>query len=94
MHQRRLKADPEFDSRFWQFLDFTEVEEFMITSEGIHMLASRDPWGSGARRAFVAPTDLAYGMLRMHEFLLNDESQEVVVFRNALEAWDWLGLEV
>lgn len=85
-HQRRLKSDSEFDPGFRQFLDFTAVEHFGITPKGIHKLASRDPWGAGARRAFVAPGDLAFGMLRMHEFLLSDESQELAVFRSAREA--------
>ena len=87
-HQRRLKSDPEFDPGFRQLLDFTEVEHFGISPEGIHKLASRDPWG--ARRAFVAPGDLAFGMLRMHEFLVGDEPQELTVFRSTREAWDWL----
>ncbi len=92
-HQRRLKSDSEFDPGFRQLLDFTAVEHFGVTPEGIHKLASGDPWGAGARRAFVAPGDLAFGMLRMHEFLMGDESQELAVFRSAREAWDWLGSE-
>jgi len=92
-HQRRLSADPDFDPGFRQLLDFSEVSTFEITPNGVRLLASRDPWGKGARRAFVAPGDLEFGMLRMHEFILDDETQETAVLRSLSEAESWLELD-
>ena len=92
-HQHSLKVDPDFDPKFGQLVDFSEVDDFKITPIGIQMLVSRDPWDAGARRAFVAPSDISFGMLRMHEFLMDDKSQVIAVFRSAIEAWRWLGCD-
>ena len=70
--------------------DLTEVTPFWVTPKGIHILASSSPWRDGAQRAFVARSDLAYGMLRMFQTLLYPEAQEVAVFRTASQAWQWL----
>ena len=80
------KVDPDFDPKFGQLVDFSKVDDFKITPIGIQMLVSRDPWDAGARRAFVAPSDISFGMLRMHEFLMDDKSQQIIVFRSAIEA--------
>ena len=90
-HQRDLKADPDFDPSYREFFDFTAVTPFWITPQGIHILAANSPWKDGARRAFVAKDDLAYGMLRMFQSLLDGRGQQVAVFRTASEAWEWLG---
>ncbi len=85
-----LKADPDFEPSYREFFDFSEVEPFRITPPGIRTLASTSPWGDGALRAFVTHDDLAYGMLRMHQSLLDPETQNIGVFRNASDAWRWL----
>ena len=51
--------------------DLTEVTPFWVTPKGIHILASSSPWRDGAQRAFVARSDLVYGMLGMFQTLLD-----------------------
>jgi hypothetical protein len=92
-HQRRLRADPAFDSGYRQLVDLSPVEQFGLTPGGVRALAAKDPWGPGARRAFVSPTDIAFGMTRMHQILLDDQLQEIAVFRTKSEARHWLGLD-
>ncbi len=92
-HQRRLKKDPDFDPTARQLLDFSSVTHFRISPEAIRTLASKDPWTAGARRAFVAPQDLSFGMARMHQVWMADDSKSISVFRNLSEARQWLGLE-
>ena len=89
-YQRGLRANPDFDPSYREFFDFSEVEPFRITPQGIRSLASTSPWGDGAVRVFVAHRDCAFGMLRMHQGLLDSRAQEVGVFRTVSEAWQWL----
>ncbi len=89
-YQRGLKADPDFDPSYREFFDFSKAKPFRITPSGIRMLTSSSPWGDGAKRAFVAHGDLEFGMLRMHQSLLDAKNQEVTVCRTASEAWRWL----
>lgn len=57
------------------------MKSFRITPQGTQILASSSPWGDGARRAFVARGDLAFGMLRMHQSLLDSKAhQHVAVY--------------
>jgi len=91
-HQQRLRTDREFDPGFRQFADFSDVEETTIAPEVIRELARTNPWGAGARRAMFAPSDLLFGLARMFE-MLDEQLDEVRVFRNADEARAWLGLD-
>ena len=43
-----------------------------------------------SRRAFVAPTDIAYGLTRMHQLLLAETEQQIGVFRQMNDALLWL----
>lgn len=90
VYQRGLRADPDFDLSYREFFDFSEVESFPMTPRDLQMWADRSPWGDGAQRAFVAPRDFVFGMLRIHQRLLESRGQEVSVFRTASEAWQWL----
>ena len=89
-NQFGLKADPNFNPSYREFFDFSDVKPFSMTARGIQSLASSSPWGDGAQRAFVAGSDHAFGMLRMHEILLDASAEKVAVFRTAGEAWRWL----
>ena len=92
-HQQRLMADSRFNPMFNQLLDATAVVDFEISTNGVQILASRNPWKSGVRRAFVATDDLAFGMFRMHEAYLVENSKEIIVCKSIEEAHKWLGLD-
>jgi hypothetical protein len=90
-YQHRLKADTNFDPAYREFFNLSEVNDFRLTLMGIRIWAANSPWGDSTQRAFVARSDLVYGMLRMHQSLLDLSPQEVAVFRTVGEAWSWLG---
>ena len=92
-YQRDVKADPRFNPAYREFLDCSEVRVFEVTPQGLRILASGSPWKDGAKRAFVAHADHAFGMLRMYQSLLDPRVQEVAVFRTASEARRWLELD-
>ncbi len=92
-HRQHLKADPQFDSTFRQLADFSGVTRLAISATSIRALTSSDPWDSGSRRAYVASTDVVFGMTRMYATLLGESKSNIAVFRRAEEARRWLDVD-
>ena len=92
-HQDKLRNDPEFDPCFFQLFDCTKVTQADLSTDAIHQLAERNPFGLGALRAFVAPSDLMYGLSRMFQILTDHHQDELSVFRDIHEARKHLSLD-
>lgn len=92
-HQRWLSGDRAFDPNGMQLVDLSQVDELGLSSAAVRQFVDGDPWAPGARRAFVAPNDLAFGVARMHEILLGGTGQQIMVFRSLSQAQDWLGVQ-
>ncbi len=93
--QRQINEDALFEPDMNQIFDFQDVKQVELTSQGIRHLANRNPFGAGARRAFVVkPGALAmFGMMRMFEILTDEYPDELrVQFDDVKEARSWLGL--
>ncbi len=94
-HQRLITNDPAFVPDLHQLFDLREVTDVALTTEGIRLLASRNPFGVGAKRAFiVAPGAMVvFGMLRMFQIFTDEFHDELrVQFDHIGEARSWLGL--
>ena len=92
-YQRRLRADPAHNPAYSELVDFSQVEQAPVSTDAIQALADNALWEPGVRLAIIAPTDLKFGLTRMYQAMSPDESQQIHVFRNKLEARAWLGLE-
>lgn len=92
-HQDKLRNDLGFDPGFPQLFDFTSVAQAELSIDAIHYLAERNPFGLGSKRAFVAPSDLMYGLSRMFQVLTIEHQDELSVFRDMHEARNYLSLE-
>ena len=92
-HQDKLRNDPDFVSNFSQLADFSKVTKIYLSTDAIHHLAERNPFGLGSKRAFVAPVDLLYGLVRMFQILTDNHPDELTVFRDIHEARKYLSLE-
>jgi len=92
VHRDQFSQDPLFKSSFWQLLDLTDVDDFQMTQKGIRILAERNPFSEGSRRAIVAGNDITYGMARMYQLLTDQHAHDLTVFKNMDEAKAWLGL--
>jgi hypothetical protein len=92
-HQDRLRKDPDFDPGFCQLFDYTKVTQVDLSSDAIHHLAERNPFGLGSCRAFVVPSDLLYGLSRMFQILTDHHPDELSVFRDMQEARKYLSLD-
>lgn len=94
-HQKRMASDPRFSPAMNQLFDFQEVTMVELTTEAIMMLAGRNLFGAGSKRAFVVSPGAMdmYGMMRMFEILTDDYPDELrLQFNNLKEARCWLGL--
>lgn len=89
-HYTELAADPAFDPSFRQLVDLLEVTAVELTGACIAEIAKRRDFGPGARRAYVAATDVAYGVARMLEAYAESVGGEVEVFRDPGSAERWL----
>jgi hypothetical protein len=92
-HRQHLKANPKFDSTFRQLADFSGVTRLAISATSIRALTSSDTWDRSSRRAFVASTDVVFGMARMYATLLGESKSNIAVFRRAEEARRWLRVD-
>jgi len=93
-HQDKLRNDPEFDPSFSQLVDCTDVTGIEdLSVEALYVLAERNPFDLGSRRAFVAPHNPEYNTFRIYEILTTVHSDVVVVFKDMAEAREFLNLE-
>ena len=65
----------------------------MIAISLIRKGMDSNPFGLGSKRAFVAPSNLMYGLARMFQILTNEHSDELSVFRDMHEARKYLSLD-
>ena len=89
---RALLADPNFNTSYKHLIDTRKTTETQMRIEYINSLARRG--GSlppDIMQAFVASSDLSYGLLRMY-IAQHPESNKMEVFRDYEEACRWLGL--
>ena len=92
-HQDKLRNDPAFDPSFSQLADFTKVTQVDLSTNAIHHLAERNPFGIGSKRAFVTPKDMMYGLARMFQILTDNHLDELMIFRDIQEARKYLCLD-
>jgi hypothetical protein len=92
-HMDRLSKDLDFDPKFSQLADFTQITKLEIGPEDIRQLAEVDLFSPQSRRAMVAKDDLQFGLLRMFEIHrdLNGETG-IRGFRNFDEAMAWVAV--
>lgn len=92
-YARRLTADPRFDPGFSEIVDLSDVEDLaMSPAETMKLADLADPFRAGAKRAFVARTDLQMRAARMHQLLRNDQIN-IRVFASFEAAEEWIESE-
>lgn len=85
-----LTSDVRFDRDFRELFDLTAVRDFQVETYLIAEVAAWPAFQTGTRRAFVAVSDLAYGLSRMFATYADCVGQRVQVFRETRDAEDWL----
>jgi hypothetical protein len=92
-HVSALQADPRFSPDMAELVDLSEITRADVTSSGIQSVARTPAHARTARRAFVAPTDVLFGLTRMYQSYWNDGAQDrLAIFRAREPALEWLGV--
>lgn len=92
-HMVLLQEDPRFEASFDQVVDCRSVETMAFTSAEIQDLGARSAFSATSRRAFVASSDIQFGMSRMlAAYREIKDGQTIMVFRDMAGALNWLGL--
>ncbi|MEM7251678.1 MAG: hypothetical protein AAF493_09670 [Pseudomonadota bacterium] len=72
-------------------IDLTGVTHFRLSLDDLRFLAQEvSPWPATARVAFVAPSDLSFGSMRLYQTQLAEQAPPAQVFRRYAEALRWL----
>lgn len=82
-----------YDADYRAITDFTHAAQFNISTDQIKDVAERDSPLSEARRVIVAPSDIAYGTLRMFQSLSSSTRPNIMVVRSLTEAYATLDIE-
>jgi len=86
---QRLMRDPNFSPEYDELIDCTQVSKFQLSRDFFSNTQDRQPFSQAARRAVIAPSDVAFGTSRVFQAWQPEASVEV--FRTRQEAEDWLG---
>lgn len=93
-----MYAAPEYSPVMDQCLDYSAVEEFLLTSQGVEQLATlcenftclNTPWHT----CIIAPHDLIFGYARMYQLLSDGSNEKVSVVRSHEAALRLMSLTV
>jgi hypothetical protein len=89
----QLRASPDFDSKYWQLIDFTEVTKIGVSVGFMRFLGSSKPmFDVSSRRAIVVDSDEAFAMMRLAVTHVDGAAGEIRLFRDMAEARGWLDL--
>lgn len=91
-HRRQLKGDPRFHRSFSQLVDLSHLTSVAFDYKAVEELCREHVFSRKSRRAFVAPSVLAYGMSRMFISIraLTGGAEPMEVFDNRNKALRWL----
>ena len=89
-HYFRMSIDPDFDPDFCQLADNREVHAVEMDPQTIRRLAHITVFSPGRPRALVVAGEVPYGLARMYAIFSETEGQKVAVFREPVDALQWL----
>ncbi len=88
------RRDPRIHATMRELLDLGQVERLCITPSWLRVRAETDKQYAheyANTLAIVVGSEVAFGFARMYE-LLTDEHFRIRVFRDYVEACEWLGI--
>src|SRR5215467_2519085 len=87
----RIRKDDRFDPSFSQLADGTGITGTDVTPSKMRGLAEKSPFSFNSRRAFVAHSQLGFGLWRVYEIVRTLKGDRYVrVFKSRTEALAWL----
>ena len=87
-----IGSDRRFDPDLARLIDARGIEEIALSSREIQMMGQQAAFTAAAPRAFLVDSDSVYGMARAWTAWHEHSRPNTRVFRDELQAIDWLGL--
>ncbi len=91
--QVKLRKGPEFKPDYSHLIDRRQIGELKKSAAWIRTITSSGMFSAQSRRAFVVPSDTAYGFSRMFQVYRQHGLGQTEVFRDFDQAVQWIGLE-
>ena len=93
-HQNQLRSDVDFDRTFFQLLNGSGITKLEVDQKDVQLLAAREMFSAESRRAFVAGSEVVFGIARMFEIYreLSGVGEHIRIFQDVNAALQWLGL--
>jgi hypothetical protein len=90
-----LRSHDEFRTDIRQLADFRRNVPEAWTADEMKRVLEMEPFGEGARRAFVGPSDVVFGLARMYASFSDTLGRggNIEAFRDMDEALEWLGVD-
>ncbi len=89
-HQDELNRDRKFDPEMKELMDCTCEVSVEHKVPNVMRLVESSPWGSGSRRAVIAPDPLVFGRSKLFQAYISVEHGNISVFRGKDKAMKWL----
>jgi hypothetical protein len=90
-HQDQILADPDFDPRYSQLLDFAHVTKLDLSTTDVRKLAERAVFWPTSSRAILVATDLGQGLARLFKMLREGAGEKGIrIFRDLDDALEWI----
>lgn len=93
-HQRSISVHPRFEQTMSQCMDYREVTQVSLTTEGVRTIAARSAFDPRARRAFVMNRLVLKGLARMYQVIADVPDDTLRIVESREEAYAWLGLDL
>jgi hypothetical protein len=96
LNENRLRMidDPAFDPTFSELVDARLVTTLALSGEHLRELAQASVFAEVARRAFVVPNNVHFGLVQMFQIhrVIAGGHEAIQTFTDAESATKWLGL--
>ncbi len=87
-----IGSDRRFDPGLARLIDARGIEEIALSSREIQMMGQQAAFTAAAPRVFLVDSDSVYGIARVATAWYERSRPNTRVFRDELEALDWLKL--
>lgn len=97
-HLDTLATDERYIAPMKKLVDYRSIENIQISKEDANIITQKKETllkkFAGERCAFISPTDLAFGTIRVHQALIDGADINTRVFRRIEDALEWLDIEL
>lgn len=93
-----------YENKIWkpgfnEIVDVRNAQVKSVTSKGLLQLSDLvksyvKEKGIEFKTAIIAPEDLQFGLSRVYEAISHESPEEIMVFRDLNNAFDWLGIDI